>query len=96
MHPTGLIQATHRRVDNRVPGLAIAPGLEMRFILRPIYQAGFQLEGLVHAEPGIGHHQVTIKFAPDQFVEPGKALFTGTERQVTQLLLDRLQALRGG
>ncbi len=88
MHPPGLIELAHRRVDQRVAG---APGLPRGKKLGCIVPAqGVEL-GL---EAARNHARMVpengvIKVAPDQFREPGCRAATGLRMGVGGKLADR-------
>ncbi len=49
MHEAGLVELSHRRVDKRVACFTVAPGLEDREGVFPVYICIFGFERLVHA-----------------------------------------------
>ena len=78
MHPAGLVQLPHGRIDDGHAGLPLTPGRKILLARGPGHPLGFGLEWLVAAHPRISHNQVLIKLPPQQFTQPGGRALAAT------------------
>ncbi|CSB70129.1 Uncharacterised protein [Vibrio cholerae] len=76
MHPSGLVQLAHCRIDDRIPSLAFTPELELFVIIPPLQTRAPLHKVTTFRKIRLNCNQMLVKLTPDEFAQPGLCPFT--------------------
>ncbi len=91
VHVTGLVELPHRRVDQRIPGAALAPRAPLRLVVREGERVERRLEGVADDVREVVEDR-EVEIPPDEFGEPGFGAASAERVRGLRELADRDRA----